>query len=73
MYCVDFFVSLSHRVQVTCLFLGEFLHLQNFCVNLFIDLQNELNLAQILSLQPVYLHCYILHPMYVNGGVLYFM
>ena len=44
-----------------------------FCVNLFIDLQNELKLAQILSLQPVYLHCYIFHPLYVNGGVLYFI
>ena len=40
---------------------------------LFIDLQNELKLAQILSLQPVYLHCYIFHPLYVNGGALYFM
>ena len=48
-------------------------HLQNFCVNLFIDLQNELKLSQILSLHPVYLHCYIFHPLYVNGGVLYFM
>ena len=35
--------------------------------------KNELKLAQILSLQPVYLHCYIFHPLYVNGGVLYFM
>ena len=34
-----------------------------FCVNLFIDLQNELKLAQILSLQPVYLHCYIFRPL----------
>ena len=73
MYCVDFFVSLSHTVQVTCLFPGEFNHLHNFCVNLYIDLQNELKLAQILSLQPVYLHSYIFHPLYVNGGVLYFM
>ena len=58
---------------VTCLFPGEFHYLQNFCVNLFIDLQNELKLAQILSLQPVYPHCYIFHPLYVNGGVPYFM
>ena len=63
----------TNTVQVTCLFPGDFHHLQNFCVNLFIDLQNELKLAQILSLQPVYLHCYIFHPLYVNGGVLYFM
>ena len=47
--------------------------LQNFCINLFIDLQNKLKLVQILSLQPVYPHCYIFHPQYVNGGVLYFM
>ena len=72
-YYYYFFASLSHTVQVTCLLPGEFHHLQNFCVNLFIDLQNELKLAQILSLQHVYPHCYIFHPLNVNGGVLYFM
>ena len=40
-YCVDYFVSLSHTVQVTWLFPEEFHHLQNFCVNLFIDLQTN--------------------------------
>ena len=48
-------------------------YLQNFCVNLFVDLQNELKLAEILSLQPVYSHSLLFHPLYVNGGVLYFM
>ena len=68
-YCI----SKPYSASNICLFPGEFHHLQNFCVNLFIDLQNELKLAQILSLQPVYPQCYIFHPLYVNGGVLYFM
>ena len=40
---------------------------------LSIDLKTELSLVQTLSLQPDDHHCYMFHPLFVNGVALFFI
>ena len=70
---VDFSVFLNHIVPVTRLFLEVILLLLNFCANLSINLKTELSFVQTLSLHHVYHHCYMFHPLFVNGGALFFI